>query len=56
MLDAHLMAQRYSRLVIDCNRPPDVASSIPAISDATAIPRNEGISAHERDARRRENW
>ena len=21
-LDAHLMAQRYSRLVIDCNRPP----------------------------------
>ena len=22
MLDAHLIAQRYSRLVIDCNRPP----------------------------------
>src|SRR4030081_1490285 len=22
-LDAHLVAQRYSRLVIDCNRPPD---------------------------------
>ncbi len=21
-LDAHLIAQRYSRLVIDCNRPP----------------------------------
>ena len=54
MLDAHLIAQRYSRLVIDCNRPPDAASSIPAISDATAIPRNEGISADERDARRRE--
>src|SRR2546421_13059408 len=28
-LDAHLIAQRYSRLVIDCNRPPHVASSIP---------------------------
>ena len=28
-LDAHLVAQRYSRLVIDCNRPPQVASSIP---------------------------
>src|SRR5258708_25431263 len=31
-LDAHLVAQRYSRLVIDCNRPPHAASSIPIIS------------------------
>ncbi|MGV7212364.1 N-formylglutamate amidohydrolase [Bradyrhizobium sp. UFLA05-112] len=54
MLDAHLIAQRYSRLVIDCNRPPGVASSIPVISEATAIPRNEGISEGEREARRRE--
>src|SRR6476620_10605027 len=29
LLDAHLIAQRYSRLVIDCNRPPTAASSIP---------------------------
>ncbi|MBU6464335.1 MAG: N-formylglutamate amidohydrolase [Bradyrhizobium sp.] len=43
-LDAHLVAQRYSRLVIDCNRPPCVASSIPIISEATTIPGNEGIS------------
>src|SRR5712672_1482117 len=28
-LDAHLIAQRYSRLAIDCNRPPDAPSSIP---------------------------
>jgi predicted N-formylglutamate amidohydrolase len=54
LLDAHLIAQRYSRLVIDCNRPPAVASSIPVISEATAIPRNEGISHREREARRRE--
>jgi predicted N-formylglutamate amidohydrolase len=53
-LDAHLVAQRYSRLVIDCNRPPAAVSSIPVISEDTAIPRNEGISEHERDARRRE--
>src|SRR3954453_22224295 len=33
-LDAHLIAQRYSRLVIDCNRPPHVSSSIPRISEA----------------------
>ena len=31
-LDAHLIAQRYSRLVIDCNRPPGAASSIPRLS------------------------
>ncbi|MCK1745899.1 N-formylglutamate amidohydrolase [Bradyrhizobium sp. 139] len=54
MLDAHLIAQRYSRLVIDCNRPLGVASSIPLISEATTIPRNEGISQGERAARRRE--
>jgi predicted N-formylglutamate amidohydrolase len=54
LLGAHLIAQRYSRLVIDCNRPPAAASSIPAISEATAIPRNEGISDEERAARRRE--
>ncbi|MBR0929485.1 N-formylglutamate amidohydrolase [Bradyrhizobium diazoefficiens] len=54
LLDAHLIAQRYSRLVIDCNRPPAAASSIPVISEATAIPRNEGIPDDEREARRRE--
>jgi predicted N-formylglutamate amidohydrolase len=43
-LDAHLIVQRYSRLVIDCNRPPDAASSIPRISEATTISGNEGIS------------
>lgn len=54
LLDAHLIAQRYSRLVIDCNRPPGVASSIPVISEATAILGNEGISDAAREARRRE--
>src|ERR1700734_4315148 len=43
-LDAHLIAQRYSRLVIDCNRPPGVPSSIPRISEATIIPGNEAIT------------
>jgi len=51
-LDAHLVAQRYSRLVIDCNRPPHVASSIPVISEATTISGNEGISREDRAARR----
>src|SRR5690349_23562087 len=44
LLDVHLIAQRYSRLVIDCNRPPHAASAIPLLSEATTIPGNEGIS------------
>ena len=54
LLGAHLIAQRYSRLVIDCNRPPDVASSIPLISDATAIPGNAGLARDAAETRRRE--
>jgi predicted N-formylglutamate amidohydrolase len=49
--DAPLVAQRYSRLVIDCNRPTHVPSSIPTISEATPIPGNEGIAPDEREAR-----
>ncbi|MGB3489535.1 MAG: N-formylglutamate amidohydrolase [Xanthobacteraceae bacterium] len=43
-LGAHLIAQRYSRLVIDCNRPLSAASSIPPISEATTIPGNQGLA------------
>jgi predicted N-formylglutamate amidohydrolase len=49
--DAPLVAQRYSRLVIDCNRPTHVPASIPTISEATAIPGNEGIGPAAREAR-----
>lgn len=51
-LDAHLIAQRYSRLVIDCNRPFTAASSIPVLSEATAIPGNERLSDDEVKLRR----
>src|SRR5215831_7233361 len=54
MLDSHLIAQRYSRLVIDCNRPPGVASSIPILSEATTIPGNEDLSPDHVETRRRE--
>jgi len=53
-LDAHLIAQRYSRLVIDCNRPPQAPSSIPRISEATAVPGNEGLAPDAMAARRQE--
>jgi predicted N-formylglutamate amidohydrolase len=53
-LDAHLVAQRYSRLVIDCNRPPTAPSSIPIVSEATTVPGNEGLARDEAEARRRQ--
>lgn len=53
-LDAALIQQNYSRLVIDCNRPPGAATSIPEISELTPIPGNVGLSAAERTARERE--
>jgi predicted N-formylglutamate amidohydrolase len=52
-LDATLIRQNYSRLVIDCNRPLDAASSIPEISEHTAIPGNVGLSDAEKEARAR---
>jgi predicted N-formylglutamate amidohydrolase len=53
-LDAPLVAQNYSRLVIDCNRDPKVATSIPTISELTEIPGNVALSEADREARRRE--
>ncbi|MEJ0020265.1 MAG: N-formylglutamate amidohydrolase [Acetobacteraceae bacterium] len=51
-LDATAVLQTYSRLVIDCNRDPAVPSSIPEVSELTAVPGNLGLSAEQRDARR----
>jgi len=51
-LDAHLIAQRYSRLVIDCNRPPGAPGSIPRISEATTIPANEALGREAAELRR----
>ncbi len=53
-LDAALVAQNYSRLVIDCNRDPQVESSIPLLSEATPIPGNVDLSESQKSARRRE--
>jgi predicted N-formylglutamate amidohydrolase len=53
-LDAVLVAQNYSRLVIDCNRDPSVASSIPTVGESIPIPGNLGLSEQQIGARRRE--
>ncbi len=51
ILDNFAILQTYSRLVIDCNRPPDVASSIPTLSEDTVIPGNLGIAPGDRAQR-----
>jgi len=53
-LDAALVAQNYSRLVIDCNRDPAVATSIPTVGESIEIPGNLGLSEQQISARRRE--
>lgn len=53
-LDATFIHQRYSRLVIDCNRAPDAPSAIPEVSDETTIPGNLGLSDEDKAARRRD--
>jgi predicted N-formylglutamate amidohydrolase len=50
-LGAFVILQPYSRLVIDCNRPLGVASSIVRESEGTVIPGNQQVS--EADAERR---
>ena len=50
-LDATLLLQSYSRLVIDCNRPPGSATSIPTRSEYVRIAANESLPAAEAAAR-----
>ncbi len=52
-LDASLVAQNYSRLVIDCNRDPGHPTSIPPVSEVTSIAGNENLSAADCETRRR---
>jgi predicted N-formylglutamate amidohydrolase len=42
--DAPAVFSGYSRLVIDCNRRPEDASSIPPVSDGVAIRGNENLA------------
>ena len=53
-LDACFVMQEYSRLVIDCNRPPGSPGSILTVSERTRIPGNEGVSAEQRKQRESE--
>ena len=50
-LNAPLILQSYSRLVIDCNRPPGSPESILEVSDGIEIEVNKKLSLRERKAR-----
>jgi len=50
-LDAFVAWQRYSRLVIDCNRPLSSADSIVTRSERTDVPGNANLTAADATAR-----
>lgn len=50
-LDAALVYSTVSRLIYDCNRPPDAESAMPNRSEATIVPGNVALS--DADRRRR---
>ena len=45
--DCPLFAAKVSRLVYDCNRPPEADDAYPAISEIFEIPGNKGLSEEE---------
>ncbi len=49
--DAPLVASRVSRLVYDCNRPPEAASAMPVRSEAIDVPGNHDLSPAHRAER-----
>ena len=50
-LDATLVSSNVSRLVYDCNRPPEAKDAMPAESEAYKIPGNVGLSYADRKSR-----
>lgn len=51
VLDAPLVYSTVSRLVYDCNRPPEAASAMPERSEDTVVPGNVGLALSEKQAR-----
>ncbi len=50
-LDAPMIASRVSRLVYDCNRPPESAGAISAQSEMIVVPGNANLTPAQREAR-----
>ncbi|MET0293005.1 MAG: N-formylglutamate amidohydrolase [Steroidobacteraceae bacterium] len=54
LLDATVICQNYSRLVIDCNRPLEAPDSIAPLSEAVSIAANLGLTDRQRQERQNE--
>jgi predicted N-formylglutamate amidohydrolase len=54
VLDAFVVLQRYSRLVIDCNRPLDAIDSITTRSERTPVPGNQNLDPDATKSRAQE--
>lgn len=54
LLDAPAVLQRYSRLVVDCNRWPTAEDFVTRFSEDTEIPGNVGLEAGQVESRARE--
>lgn len=50
-LDAPLVLSGYSRLAVDCNRPPGSPGSIPEVTCGITVPGNLGLDGAAREAR-----
>jgi len=50
-LDATLIHQRFSRLIYDCNRPPEAPDAMRDVSEIFRIPGNESLSDVEKSRR-----
>ncbi|MGR3370523.1 MAG: N-formylglutamate amidohydrolase [Sagittula sp.] len=50
-LDAPLVVSRVSRLVYDCNRPPEAENAMPARTETIEIPGNRDLLPAAREAR-----
>ncbi|TDK41341.1 N-formylglutamate amidohydrolase [Antarcticimicrobium luteum] len=50
-LDAPLVAGRVSRLVYDCNRPPEAESAMPGTSELIEVPGNRTLTPEQRAER-----
>lgn len=50
-LDATVVHQRFSRLIYDCNRPPESAGAMPETSEIYTIPGNQRLDEAGRQAR-----
>lgn len=50
-LDAVLIHQKFSRLIYDCNRPPNSPAAIRDVSEVFRIPGNENLSEAEKSRR-----